>query len=157
MLTIEKIIENIYDNLINNDEGKVADYIPQLSKVNPDLFGISVCTVDGNMYNIGDTSEFFCLQSLSKPLSYCIARQFHDSDYVHSHVGHEPSGRSFNAFELNNNKIPHNPLINAGAIMIASLILPEEEPSTRFETVNMYYQKLCGNLERVGFDNSVYL
>ena len=157
MQTIEKIIENIYDNLINNDEGKVADYIPQLSKVNPDLFGISVCTVDGNMYNIGDTSEFFCLQSLSKPLSYCIARQFHDSDYVHSHVGHEPSGRSFNAFELNNNKIPHNPLINAGAIMIASLILPEEEPSTRFETVNMYYQKLCGNLERVGFDNSVYL
>ena len=65
MQTIEEIIENIYDNLINNDEGKVADYIPQLGKVNPDLFGISVCTVDGNIYNIGDTSEFFCLQSLS--------------------------------------------------------------------------------------------
>lgn len=41
--------------------------------------------------------------------------------------------------------------------MVASLILPESEPSTTFETVNMYYQKLCGNQERVGFDNSVYL
>ena len=151
------IVQEIYSNLLNNNAGKLADYIPQLSKVNPDLFGISICNVNGDMINIGDTSEFFCLQSMSKPLSYCIARQYHSSEYVHSHVGYEPSGRSFNAFELNNDKLPYNPLINAGAIMVSSLILPDEEPSSRFETVNMYYQKLSGNLDKVGFDNSVYL
>ena len=151
------IANDIYLNLLKNNEGNVANYIPQLEKINPDLFGISICTVNGDIINIGDTSEFFCLQSLSKPLSYCIARQYYSSEYVHSHVGYEPSGRSFNAFELNNNKLPYNPLINAGAIMISSLILPDNEPSYRFETVNMYYQKLCGNINKVGFDNSVYL
>ena len=101
--------------------------------------------------------EHFCLQSCSKPLSYCIARELNNLKNVHNHVGYEPSGRSFNAFELNNDKLPHNPLINAGAIMVASLINPDEEPSARFELVNKYYQKLTGNIGRLGFDNSVFL
>lgn len=69
-----------------NKEGKVEDYIPQLGKVNPELFGISICDVNGNTHNIGDSNEEFCLQSCSKPLSYCIARQLSTLDKVHNHV-----------------------------------------------------------------------
>ena len=48
-------------------------------------------------------------------------------------------------------------MINAGAIMVASLIEPDKEPSDRFELVNKYYQKMCGNVDKLGFDNSVFL
>ena len=154
---LNKIIDDIYQYLKSNKDGRVADYIPQLSKVNPELFGVSVCTVDGKIYNFGDTNHAFCVQSCSKPISYCIARDLYGIDKVHSHVGYEPSGNSFNAHILNQDKLPHNPMINAGAIMIASLIEPKKEPSERFDLVKQYYHKLTGNIDEVGFDNSTFL
>ena len=115
---IKNIVTDIYNSLIDNTDGKVADYIPQLGKVNPELFGISMCDVHGNTFSVGDCKEEFCLQSCSKPISYCIARQLSSLTDVHNHVGYEPSGMAFNAFILNRKKLPHNPMINAGAIMI---------------------------------------
>jgi len=157
IVELQKLVQGIYEDLLDNAVGEVANYIPQLGTVNPDIFGISICTVNGDMINIGDTTEHFCIQSCSKPLSYCIARQENKDKDIHAYVGYEPSGRSFNAFQLNNDNIPHNPLINTGAIMIASLIEPNEEPSRRFELINKYYQKLCGGVGKLGFDNSVFL
>ena len=152
---ITKIIDTIYNELLNNKDGNVADYIPQLAEVNADLFGISICDISGNIYNIGETNKHFCVQSVSKPLSYCIARQTSKYD-IHNHVGYEPSGQSFNAFVLNKDNLPHNPMINSGAMMVCSLIDPNKEPSKRFETINKYYNELSGR-NNVGFDNSVYL
>ena len=154
---ITKIITDIYNELLENNEGRVADYIPQLGTVNPDLFGISFCNVNGKTFSIGNTDDEFCLQSCSKPLSYCIARELSSLEHVHGHVGYEPSGQAFNAFVLNRDSLPHNPMINAGAMMICSLIEPDKEPSKRFETIKKFYKKLCGNQGKVGFDNSVYL
>ena len=154
---LKEVINKLYHELLTNDDGKVADYIPQLGKVDPKKFGISVCDVQGRTYNIGDTNEEFCLQSCSKPLSYCIARELSDLDTIHKHVGYEPSGQEFNAFVLNRDQLPHNPMINAGAIMIASLIDADKEPSDRFEVVKTFYNKMTGNIGKVGFDNSVYL
>ena len=57
--------------------GKVADYIPYLARVSPAKFSISICTVDGQVINIGDYEDSFCLQSCSKPFSYCYARKLH--------------------------------------------------------------------------------
>ena len=119
-MNIEKIINKIYEKLKKNDEGEVASYIPQLAEVDPNKFSISVCLVNGKIINIGDYEDFFCLQSCSKPLSFCIARELNQIK-VHDHVGYEPSGQAFNAFVLNREKLPHNPLINAGAIMISLL------------------------------------
>ena len=142
MSSIEEIIEQIYNEVkVMKDDGKVADYIPQLGKVNPELFAISVCKMDGNIFNFGDTDLKFCLQSCSKPLSYCIAHNMHGRDHIHKCVGYEPSGQAFNAFILNNKGLPHNPLINAGAIMIASLLGRDKEPSERFELVKEYFSK----------------
>jgi len=154
---MEKILKEIYEIVKKNNNGKVADYIPELGKVNPDLFGISVCTVDGQFYEIGDTHLDFCLQSTSKPYSYCIARELLGRDKVHSHVGYEPSGQAFNAFILNKQGLPHNPLINAGAIMIASLLGSDKEPAERFNLVKDYLNKMSGNIGKISFDNSVFL
>ena len=154
---IKTIVTEIYESLLNVKDGKVADYIPQLGKVNPELFGISICSVDGELYNFGDVDNYFCVQSCSKPISYCIARDIYGLTKVHQHVGYEPSGNTFNAHILNEQKLPHNPMINAGAIMIASLICPDKEPSERFDIVKQYYHKMTGNIGDVGFDNSTFL
>tara|TARA_B110000879_G_scaffold4442_1_gene5901 strand:- start:919 stop:2166 length:1248 start_codon:yes stop_codon:yes gene_type:complete len=153
----DEILSEIYNIVKTIKKGKVADYIPELGKVNPDNFGISVCTVEGHIYNIGDYDLDFCLQSTSKPFSYCIARETLGSEKVHNHVGYEPSGLAFNAFTLNKQGLPHNPLINAGAIMIASLIAKEEEPAERFNMVKDYICKISGGIDKIGFDNSVFL
>lgn len=155
------IIKQCYENTYDNDQGAVADYIPQLAHVNPDLYGVSFCDCSGTVYSIGDTVESFCLQSASKPLSYCLAREQEKNEgnnpIVHEHVGYEPSGRAFNEFVLNRDGLPHNPLINAGAIMVSSLIKPGCEPADRFESVQDFFHKLGGRGAGCGFDNSVYL
>ena len=65
----------------------MADYIPQLAKQNPDHFGLSICTVDGQRLNLGDTDTSFCIQSCAKPISYCLAVEENGIDAVHKHVG----------------------------------------------------------------------
>lgn len=154
------IIKQCYENTVDNEGGEVATYIPQLAQVNPDLYGVSFCDCNGRLFNLGDTTQPFCLQSASKPLSYCFAREQEKESrapIVHEHVGYEPSGRAFNEFVLNRDGLPHNPLINAGAIMVSSLIQPQAEPSHRFEILQRFYTKMGGNRPGIGFDNAVFL
>jgi glutaminase len=153
---IKKIITKIYNDLKDIEGGKVADYIPELACVKPEKFAISVCHVNGETFNIGDCESFFCLQSCSKPLSYCVAYDEIGKEELHKHVGYEPSGQAFNAFILNKKGLPHNPMINAGAIMVASQIGKDIEPAKRFNIIKSYYSKLAGN-NKVRFDNSVFL
>lgn len=70
---VTKDIEDIYWKCKSNADGKVASYIPQLARVNPDYWGVSVCTIDGQRFSIGDVNVPFTLQSCSKPLTYAIA------------------------------------------------------------------------------------
>ena len=154
---IKTIVTEIYNDLKNMVGGLgVADYIPELACVDPNSFGISVCHVNGEIFNIGDCDKFFGLQSCSKPLSYCIAYDELGKYELHSRVGYEPSGQAFNAFILNKNGLPHNPMINAGAIMVASQIGKNKEPANRFNILKTFYSRLAGN-NKVGFDNSVFL
>ena len=153
---IKEIVTKIYNELKSITGGAVADYIPELACVDKNLLGISVCHVNGEIFNIGDCDNYFGLQSCSKPLSYCIAYDELGKEYLHKHVGYEPSGQAFNAFILNKNGLPHNPMINAGAIMVASQICKNKEPATRFNILKSFYSKLAGN-KIVGFDNSVFL
>ena len=149
-------ITEIYNLLKNEKGGKVADYIPQLARVNPDQFGVSICTVDGQRFSIGDSETFFCSQSSCKPVNYCLALEDREEDKVHQHVGHEPSGRGFNELTLNTAGLPHNPMINAGAIMCCSLLKPELPLADRFEYVMDMFAKLAGH-QQPRFNNSVYL
>ena len=70
-------IGEMYRECVHVTSGKMADYIPQLAKQNPDHFGLSICTVDGQRMNMGDSDVEFCVQSCSKPISYCIALEEH--------------------------------------------------------------------------------
>jgi glutaminase len=149
-------IDTIYEKTKTKNSGKLADYIPQLANVNPDLYGISICTIDGQIYNKGDYKTEFCVQSCSKPITYLIASDLKNADYIHNFVGREPSGRNFNELCLSNEKIPHNPLINSGAIMCASLIDYKNSLANRFDKIIRYWSKLAAN-SKVNFSTSVYL
>lgn len=136
--------------------GKVAGYIPQLGRINPEQFAVAVCTVDGQRFSLGDAKVHFCLQSVCKPMNYCLALEEHGETVVHQHVGREPSGRGFNELTLNKDGLPHNPLINSGAIMACSLIKPQMDPADRFDHVLETWSRLTGG-NRVNFNNPVYL
>lgn len=149
-------IKNIYNIVKDNRDGEIASYIPQLSKINDDLFGISIYSIDGKYYNIGNTNEKFCIQSCSKPLTYAIALRDNGIDKVNLHIGREPSGARFNAFVFDDENKPYNPLINSGAIMAASLIKNTASDDERFEYIIDTWKSIVGN-DNVGFDNAVYL
>lgn len=138
-----------------NNSGANADYIPELANANPNNFGVSICTTDGQRLSFGDTKELFSVQSTSKPISYAIALEELGEEKVSQHVGVEPSGVSFNAITLNPDGLPHNPLINAGAIMIASLIKPELEDAGRFTHCTKVWESLAA--DHITYDNTVYL
>ena len=79
-------IEELYNQVLPNESGNVAKYIPALAKVNPDQFAVSICTVDGQCFNIGDCDFKFGVQSCSKPVSYCMAMREQGPEIVHSQV-----------------------------------------------------------------------
>jgi glutaminase len=149
-------IDRMYAELLLVRSGAVAGYIPQLRRVDPEQLAIAVCTVDGQRYSAGDATTAFCLQSVSKTVSYCLALEEHGAHAVHQHVGREPSGRSFNELALNSKGLPHNPMVNAGAIMTTSLIRPADDIADRFDLVSATWQRLAGG-QRPGFNNAVYL
>lgn len=104
-------------------DGRVANYIPELAKVDPNLFGICAMTVDGQVYEVGDCDRLFTIQSISKVFVYGMALEDRGRDYVLSKVGVEPTGDAFNAIILDErSRRPYNPMVNAGAIATTSLI-----------------------------------
>ena len=104
-------------------DGKVADYIPELARADPDGFGICIATQDGFVYEVGDSRQPFTLQSISKPLTYGLALEQNGEEAVLAKIGVEPSGDAFNAISLRpQTGAPLNPLINAGAIAACGLI-----------------------------------
>ncbi|XP_017525070.1 glutaminase kidney isoform, mitochondrial isoform X2 [Manis javanica] len=148
-------IDELYESAKKQSGGKVADYIPQLAKFSPDLWGVSVCTVDGQRHSTGDTKVPFCLQSCVKPLKYAIAVNDLGTEYVHRYVGKEPSGLRFNKLFLNEDDKPHNPMVNAGAIVVTSLIKQGVNNAEKFDYVMQFLNKMAGN-EYVGFSNATF-
>lgn len=149
-------IKKIYKQVESNKLGELPNYIPQLSRIDPEQFAVSICTVDGQCLNIGATDSEYCIQSISKPINYCIAMHLNGEEHVHKHVGREPSGLKFNEITLNKKNLPHNPMINAGAIVCASMIEPKKTLADRFDNVMEYWKNLSGGTS-LGYNNAVYL
>lgn len=163
--SLTDIVKEVYEKVLPDKRGENADYIPQLAAVDPEQFGISITTIDGQHFSIGDTENKFCIQSCSKPISYLIAINQFGDEYVHNHVGTEPSGLRFNAMALKDSpteeepdrKIPHNPCINAGAIMSVSMVYPEiDDHNERLEKVMDYWRDLSGDKDAIGYDDDTY-
>ncbi|VDN01362.1 unnamed protein product, partial [Thelazia callipaeda] len=149
-------IREIFDECASIEEGEVADYIPQLARVDPDKFGLSICTIDGQRISFGDACVPFCFQSISKAFNYAILASDMGADYVHEYVGHEPSGRLFNEICLDCNRKPHNPMINAGAIIVTTLMKMGDKMADRYDFVLTRYKELAGG-GYIGFNNATFL
>lgn len=130
-----QILENIYQAILPYaKEGKQADYIPELAKVNPDQFGMCIHTIYGETASIEQADTRFSIQSISKvfALAMCLSIK---GDDLWKRVGKEPSGTAFNSLiQLEVEKgVPRNPFINAGAIVMADILLSHlENPEKDF-------------------------
>src|SRR6266699_2391018 len=125
-LNMQKTVDLTYERYRNINEGEVATYIPELGRVDPDDFAICIATVDGQVFSAGDWSKEFTIQSICKPFAYQLALEEFGRENTLAHVGVEPSGDAFNSIELDpKNMRPYNPMVNAGAIAVASLIKKE--------------------------------
>jgi glutaminase len=149
-------LEAIFADALRDRSGSVADYIPQLGRVEPEQFGVAACTIDGQRWSKGQADVDFCVQSTCKPINYCLALEEHGEDTVHQYIGREPSGHGFNELRLNDHGKPHNPMINAGAIMACSLLRPELDIADRFDFLMDRWRALSGGT-KPGFSNATYL
>eukprot|EP00063_Salmo_salar_P048857 XP_014023692.1 PREDICTED: glutaminase liver isoform, mitochondrial-like isoform X8 [Salmo salar] len=111
--------------------------------------------VDGQRHSVGDTKQPFCLQSCVKPLEYAVAIHEAGTEKVHRYVGMEPSGLKFNMLYLDEEDKPHNPMVNAGAIVISSLIKPGSNKAEKFDYMMDFIKKMAGR-EYVGFSNTTF-
>ncbi|MCX4189700.1 glutaminase A [Methylophaga sp. OBS3] len=120
---LQDIVEQLHTRHKGVKAGEVASYIPELTKADPDSFGICVVTADGKIAETGDADKTFTIQSTSKPFTYGMALEIYGADKVAEHVGVEPSGDAFNSIELQKQSHrPFNPMINAGAITVTALL-----------------------------------
>lgn len=116
------------------DRGKIADYIPELAKIDVENFGIHLIDIQQKTYSAGNSDEKFSIQSISKVLSLSMALGL-IGEKLWERVDVEPSGDPFNHLSLLEfeNGIPRNPLINPGAIVIADILVSQlEHPKEEF-------------------------
>lgn len=126
-------------------EGKVADYIPALARVDPNRFGLAVITCDGEMAEYGDAWLPFSIQSISKVFTLTMALQrMGESLWVR--VGREPSGSRFNSIvQLEaEGGVPRNPFINAGAIVVTDAVLAGRTPGEAVDDIRDTLRRLAG-------------
>jgi glutaminase len=120
---IQEIVDAVYEKYKHVNDGDVATYIPELGKADPRHFGICLATVDGHLFCAGDYDTEFTVQSMCKPFAFQMALEQFGIEETLKHVGVEPSGDAFNSIELDPKTArPYNPMINAGAIAIASML-----------------------------------
>ena len=120
---ILSLLAELHRRYASDGRGAVANYIPELATADPDHFGICLATVDGQVYEVGDSRQPFTIQSISKPFVYGLALEDRGAEAVLARVGVEPSGEAFNSivFDERSNR-PFNPMVNAGAIATTALI-----------------------------------
>ncbi len=123
------------------ENGHVATYIPALSKADPSSLGIFLHIKDGRKIAVGEVKKRFSMQSISKIVLLAAAIERYGPDRIFSRVGAEPSGERFNSLvELDiNSSHPYNPLINSGAITVASMMAP----AAGLDEMLAYTRMLC--------------
>ena len=127
---IQKAVDAAYEKFRTLKDGKNADYIPALAKVNPDLFGIAVVTADGRVYTAGDVSTEVSIQSISKVFTMAQVIQEHGLDAIEKRIGVDATGARFNSIiavegvrtVVGTGAPEMNPLVNPGAISATSMV-----------------------------------
>lgn len=153
-LPYEDILQTIADDIRSLlDAGVVADYIPELARVDPRQFGMAVVTVEGDVFTVGHAQTSFSIQSISKVFALTMAMQL-EGDTLWERVSREPSGTPFNSLvQLEYERgIPRNPFINAGALVVTDVILSHLPDA---KTTLLTFLRTQSANEAVKFDLSV--
>lgn len=165
-MNIKEVVQNVYDKIKNIDEkGNLASYIPELENVNSDFFGVHISTIDNLNFGVGNCYDKFSIQSIVKVLSLIMAYDLLGEN-LWKRVKVEPSGTAFNSLiqlEVENG-IPRNPFINAGALVIADILLsnltnPKEDflnfvKNLSNSTAICYSKKIATSEKKVGYRNA---
>ena len=133
-MNYQDALEEAYNQVKDiDDQGKVASYIPELAKVDPNIFAVHLTQVNNENFGLGNYQEKFSIQSIAKVFSLCLAYKLL-GEKIWTRLGVEPSGNGFNSLVQleTDNGIPRNPFINAGALVIMDILLsnlknPKEE------------------------------
>lgn len=146
-MDIAVLIDDIVAAMARETErGTVASYIPELAKIDSARFGIAIATVDGRMICGGDADMAFSIQSVSKvfALTQALGKV---GDQLWDRVGREPSGNAFNSIvQLEQEQgIPRNPFINAGAIVVADINLGGHQPRVAIGEMLRFVRYLAGD------------
>jgi glutaminase len=151
---IEDLLRRLDGDLRQIADGELATYIPELATADPDRFAVSLSTIDGSRYSAGDAELEFTIQSVSKPFVYALALADRGLDDVLSRVGVEPTGDPFNSITIDERTgRPFNPMVNAGAILTASLVAGGNR-AEQFERIRDGLSVFAGR--ELGVDERVY-
>lgn len=155
MIDIEKIIKTIYDKTKHIKSGKVASYIPQLAKVDPSIFAISMMDCDGNMYSVGDDKKEVAIESISKLFTFSKAVHTFGEKEVMKKIGAHGSSLPFNSVIAEELSPTHtiNPFVNQGAMATTSLFYKKNKEDFKKKIINNL-RKYAGRKLRLG--KSVY-
>lgn len=149
-----KIINDIKEELADfPNDGKVASYIPELSKIDGSKFGVHLYCIDGSHHSFGDSQERFSIQSISKVFTLTLAMRML-GDELWGRMDVEPSGNAFNSlFQLEReNGIPRNPFINSGALVLSDILISEYENPK--DEILKFVRKISG-VQTIDFDEKV--
>ncbi|WP_324465047.1 glutaminase [Lentimicrobium sp.] len=154
MISYTGIIENIAEEIKPLlSKGKVATYIPALSRIDPEKFGMAVATVRGELYTTGDAGENFSIQSISKVFTLAMVMD-RMGDALWDRVGREASGNPFNSLvqlEYENGK-PRNPFINAGALVVTDCVIFENRDPL---IALVDFVRKCSGNQAIDYDREV--
>src|SRR5262249_36737969 len=150
---LSRFLERCHAEVVGDNSGAVADYIPQLSKANPCDFGISIATTDGYIYEVGDSDIPFTIQSISKAFVFALALETIGAEKVEALIGVEPSGDVFNSIRLRADNRPFNPMVNAGPITCSGLIYDASGKEAFGSSLTML-SRLAGR--KLGVDEEVF-
>ena len=120
---VQEQLEQLHDHHADQHEEDIVSIALPAAQDEEDVFGLAGTAVDGTQWTVGDCEHRFPLQSISKVITYALALEDDGREATLRHVGVEPSGDPFTAIVFDEeNQRPHNPMINAGALVAAYLV-----------------------------------
>lgn len=153
---IRRVVQEAYEKFKNDNEGKNADYIKALAKVDPKIFGITVVTRDGRVIEAGDTKSAVSIQSISKVFTAALVMQERGADFLQKKIGANATGLPFNsiiAIELHHGSAS-NPFVNAGAIQATSWVKAKDSKA-RWAKIKANMDAYAGH--KLAFNQEVYI
>jgi glutaminase len=148
--TLKRLVQEAHAKFKDVTDGKPADYIPELAKVPPELFGVAIVTAEGEIYTAGDVDYAFTIQSVSKPFTAALVMQEQGDEAIEEKIGVEPTGQKFNSILATQiiEDVSANPLVNSGAIAAVSMV-KAKSGEERFNKILTFEERLAGSKLKV--------